>query len=55
MGLSDHQLGLIYFPMTVILTILQYQGLVRPLSTTIGVLVMGYGDGLATLVEQVEA
>lgn len=53
LGLSDRKRnwGLIYFPVTlVILTILQYQGLVRPLSTTIGVLVMGYGDGLAALV-----
>ena len=53
LGLGDRKrnLGLIYFPVTlVILVILQYAGLVRPLSTTIGVLVMGYGDGLAALV-----
>lgn len=53
LGLGDRKrnLGLIYFPVTlVILVILQYAGLVRPLATTIGVLVMGYGDGLAALV-----
>jgi len=53
LGLGDRKrnYGLIYFPVTlVILVILQYNGLVSPLSTTVGVLVMGYGDGLAALV-----
>lgn len=51
MGDRKRNYGLIYFPVTlVILVLLQYNGLVRPLASTVGVLVMGYGDGLAALV-----
>lgn len=53
LGLGDRKrnYGLIYFPVTlVILVLLQYNGLVSPLSSTVGVLVMGYGDGLAALI-----
>ncbi len=53
LGMDDRKrnYGLIYFPITlVILVILQYQGLVSSLACTIGVLVMGYGDGLAALI-----
>ncbi len=53
LGLGDRKrnYGLIYFPVTlVILVVLQYNHLVSPLASTIGVLVMGYGDGLAALI-----
>lgn len=53
LGLGDRKrnYGLIYFPVTlVILVLLQYSGLVSPLASTAGVLVMGYGDGLAALI-----
>ena len=52
-GLDDRKrnYGLIYFPITLlILVILQYQGLVSSVACTIGVLVMGYGDGFAAIV-----
>ena len=52
-GLDDRtrNYGLIYFPVTLlILVILQYQGLVSSLACSIGVLVMGYGDGFAAIV-----
>lgn len=51
-GLDDRKrnYGLIYFPVTLLLFVLaQYQGLLSPLSTSLGILVMGYGDGLAAL------
>ncbi len=52
-GMSDRKrnYGLIYFPVTLLLlVILQYQGILPSIACTIGVLVMGYGDGLATLI-----
>lgn len=51
-GMDDRKrnYGLIYFPVTLLLmVILQYQGLLPTIACTIGVLVMGYGDGLAAL------
>jgi phytol kinase len=52
-GLNDRKrnYGLIYFPITlVVLVALQHSDLIAPLSATVGVLVMGYGDGLAALI-----
>ncbi len=52
-GMNDRKrnYGLIYFPVTLLLfVVLQYQGILPPIACTIGVLVMGYGDGLAALI-----
>ncbi len=52
-GMDDtkRNYGLIYFPITLlILVILEYQGSVSSLNATLGVMVMGYGDGLAALI-----
>lgn len=52
-GMDDRKrnYGLIYFPVTLlILVIFQYQGVLPVIACTIGVLVMGYGDGLAALI-----
>ena len=52
-GLEDRKrnYGLIYFPITLLLlVILQYTDLLSPLACSIGVLIMGYGDGLAALI-----
>ena len=52
-GMNDKKrnYGLIYFPLTLLLfVILQYQGVLSSIACTIGVLVMGYGDGLAALI-----
>ncbi|NBK21474.1 MAG: hypothetical protein EOM68_05570 [Spirochaetia bacterium] len=52
-GMNDKKrnYGLIYFPLTLLLfVILQYQGVLPTIACTIGVLVMGYGDGLAALI-----
>ncbi len=51
-GLDDRKrnYGLIYFPITLLIfVLLQYQGMLSNLATTLGMLVMGYGDGLAAL------
>ncbi|MFA5447427.1 MAG: hypothetical protein WC233_04055 [Sphaerochaeta sp.] len=53
LGLGDRKrnYGLIYFPIAlVILVLLQYNGMIGPISATVGVLVMGWGDGLAALI-----
>lgn len=43
--------GLIYFPVTLlVLVLLQYNGVLSSLACLVGVLVMGYGDGLAALI-----
>lgn len=52
-GMNDRKrnYGLIYFPVTLLLlVVLQYQGVLPSIACTIGVLVMGYGDGLAALI-----
>lgn len=52
LGMDDRKrnYGLIYFPITLlILVVMQYQGIVSSLACSIGVLIMGYGDGLAGL------
>ncbi|MDD4573446.1 MAG: hypothetical protein PHR69_04445 [Sphaerochaeta sp.] len=52
-GMDDRRrnYGLIYFPVTLlILVVFQYQGVLPVIACTIGVLVMGYGDGLAALI-----
>ncbi len=52
-GMDDKKrnYGLIYFPVTLLLmVILQYQGTLPTIACTIGVLVMGYGDGFAGLI-----
>lgn len=52
LGMDDRKrnYGLIYFPITLlILVVMQYQGIVSSLACSIGVLIMGYGDGLAAL------
>lgn len=52
-GMDDRKrnYGLIYFPVTLLLLVIfQYQGFLAPIACTIGVLVMGYGDGLAALI-----
>ena len=52
-GMNDRKrnYGLIYFPVSLLLlVILQYQGILPTIACTIGVLVMGYGDGLAALI-----
>ena len=52
-GMNDKKrnYGLIYFPLTLLLfVILQYQGVLPTIACTIGVLVMGYGDGFAALI-----
>ncbi len=52
-GMDDKKrnYGLIYFPVTLLLLVLfQYQGILAPIACTIGVLIMGYGDGLAALI-----
>ncbi len=52
-GMNDKKrnYGLIYFPVTLLLmVIIQYQGVLPTIACTIGVLVMGYGDGLAALI-----
>ncbi len=52
-GMNDKKrnYGLIYFPVTLLLMVIfQYQGVLPTIACTIGVLVMGYGDGLAALI-----
>lgn len=52
-GMDDKKrnYGLIYFPVTLLLLVVfQYQGILHPMACTVGVLVMGYGDGLAALI-----
>jgi len=52
-GMDDRKrnYGLIYFPVSLlVLVVLQYQGILPTIACTIGVLVMGYGDGLAALI-----
>lgn len=52
-GMNDKKrnYGLIYFPVTLLLLVIfQYQGYLPTIACTIGVLVMGYGDGLAALI-----
>lgn len=52
-GMHDRKrnYGLIYFPISLlILVLLQHYDILPPLACTIGVLVMGYGDGLAALI-----
>lgn len=52
-GMDDRKrnYGLIYFPVSLLLLVIaQYQGLLSVLSCSVGVLVMGYGDGLAALI-----
>ncbi|WP_320130475.1 hypothetical protein [uncultured Sphaerochaeta sp.] len=52
-GLNDRKrnYGLIYYPITLILLVfLQFNGVLSSLACLIGVLVMGYGDGLAALI-----
>ncbi len=52
LGMDDKKrnYGLIYFPITLLFfVLLQYQGMVSNLVSTIAVLIMGYGDGLAAL------
>lgn len=52
-GMDDKKrnYGLIYFPVTLLLLVIfQYQGYLPAIACTIGVLVMGYGDGLAALI-----
>lgn len=53
LGLDDRtrNWGLVYFPITLLLLVIgTYQGVIPPLSATIAVLVMGWGDGLAAMV-----
>ncbi len=52
-GMNDKKrnYGLIYFPVTLLLlVILQYYGILSTIACTVGVLVMGYGDGFAALI-----
>ena len=52
-GMNDKKrnYGLIYFPVTLLLMVIfQYQGILPTVACTVGVLVMGYGDGLAALI-----
>ncbi len=52
-GMDDRKrnYGLIYFPVTLLLLVIfQYQGYLPAIACTIGVLVMGYGDGFAALI-----
>ena len=52
-GMNDRKrnYGLIYFPVTLLLmVILQYQGILPSIACTLGILVMGYGDGMAALI-----
>ncbi len=53
LGMDDRKrnYGLIYFPITLlIMVVMQYQGFASSLACSIGVLIMGYGDGLAALI-----
>ncbi|HZJ88675.1 MAG TPA: hypothetical protein VFC80_05945 [Sphaerochaeta sp.] len=50
-GSQERNWGLVYYPLILLLFVLcHYQGFLHPLSTTVAVLVMGYGDGLAALI-----
>jgi phytol kinase len=52
LGVGDRKrnLGLIYFPVTLVLfVLLQYNGILSSVACLVGVLVMGYGDGFAAL------
>ena len=53
LGMGDRKRdnGLIYFPITLlILTLCCYRGIISSSSVILGVLAMGYGDGLAALI-----
>ena len=53
LGMGDRKRdnGLIYFPITLlILTLSYYKGIMRECDVILGVLAMGYGDGLAALI-----
>ena len=51
MGNRKRDHGLIYFPLSLlILSLLYYRGLIMSYDVLAGVLVMGYGDGLAALI-----
>ena len=51
MGNRKRDNGLIYFPLSLlILSLLYYRGLIMSYDVLAGVLVMGYGDGLAALI-----
>lgn len=52
-GMDDKKrnYGLIYFPISLLLLVIfQYQAILPSIACTIGVLIMGYGDGLAALI-----
>ena len=53
LGMGDRKRdnGLIYFPITLlVLTLSYYKGIMRECDVLLGVLAMGYGDGLAALI-----
>lgn len=52
-GLDDRKRnwGLVYFPVTLLILVVgMYRGVFTPLATTIAVMVMGWGDGLAAMI-----